>query len=136
MNSAQKKKLAALVLERLREAGLQTSSHILPRTDTISIGQLSPTLELIARNGFEAVVRSRSRQGERYYNKRRPRHQRAGLARFKYDPAPRDNQDRIHLNLLTCCSYYDANGGEKWEQVWICLDKDMAMKMLVLGTLP
>jgi len=136
MNSAQKKKLAALVLERLRAAGLQTSSHILRWTETISIGQLGPTLDLLARNGFEAVTRHRSRQGERHYNKRRPRHQRAGLARFKYDPAPRDNKGRIHLNLLTCCSYHDANGGEKWEQVWVALDKDTAMKMLVLGTLP
>jgi len=137
MNSAQKKKLAALVLERLRTADLlELLQLILPRTDTIPIDHLGPTLDLLARNGFETVVRHRSRQGERHYNKLRPRHQRFGLARFKYDPAPRDNQGSIHLNLLTCCSYYDANGGDKWAQVWIRMDKDTAMKILVLGTFP
>jgi hypothetical protein len=86
--------------------------------------------------GFETLVRCRSRQGERYYNKSRPRHQRSGEARFKYDPAPKDKGGKIYLLIVTGISYHDTNGGDEWKQVWVSLDKETALKMLVLGFLP
>jgi len=130
MQEAQKKKLVALVLERLVLPSVPVGLD--GRMDRVYLGR---ALDLLGME-FDVVVRYRRRQGERYYNKHRPLHQRSGEARFKYDPAPKDNQGRIHLNLLNCYSYWEPKNQEHWTQVWIGLDKDMAMKMLVLGTLP
>jgi hypothetical protein len=138
MNATQKKKLADLILERLRAAGLYTKTVVLlrGRVETTHWGFLKQALELLAGNGFETLVRCRSRQGERYYNRRRPPSQRSGEARFKYDPAPKDKGGKIYLPVVTCISYHDANGGDEWKQIWISLDKEIALKMLVLGFLP
>jgi hypothetical protein len=135
VNATQKKKLAGLILERLR-SGVPTHSTILRRTETVDLQFLGLIVEALASKGFEPVVRSRSRQGKRSYNRRRKPHERAGEARFKYDPAPKDKEGKVHFNLLTCCRYFEPNDERYWKQIWVSLDKETALKMLVLGFLP
>jgi hypothetical protein len=130
MNATHKKKLADLIVDRL---GMFKN---LGGTKRIDLHLLNRTLDALAKNGLETVVRHRSRQGEHYYNRRRKYpHQRRGEARFKYDPAPKA-KGKINLNLLM---FYDLdNPAEQrfWKQVWVSLDKETALKMLVLGFLP
>jgi len=134
MNAAQKKKISNLILERLRTAGVVTCSSVLHRTQTIPNSILAKTLETLASDGLEAVVRQRRRQGERYYSRSR-KYPRLGEARFKYDPVPKA-QGKIYMYLLTSCWYGDPNQQSSWKQVWAALDKETAMKALVLEYLP
>jgi hypothetical protein len=129
MNATHKKKLAALILERAN------AHDFVWLTDKMDLSMIDRTLEILARNGLEAVVRHRSRQGEHYYNRRRHPSHRVGEARFKYDPVPSE-QGKIHVLVATFYRAWEPHDQNYWKQVWVALDKETATKALVLGYFP
>jgi hypothetical protein len=115
MQEAQKKKLVDLIVRRLAEDGAATAT--VGAIHYVDLEFLDRTLEALARNGFESLVRHKWRKG----------------MKPQLWALPVDQGSRIYLNLVTVLNQRNRN---HWKQVWICLDKDMAMKMLVLGTFP
>jgi hypothetical protein len=103
--------------------------------EEMDLSMIDRTLVILSGIGFETVVRHRSRQGERYYNRRRHPSHRVGEARFKYDPVP-SAQGKIHVLFATFRRAWEPNDQNYWKQVWVALDKETAMKALVLGYFP
>jgi len=115
MQEAQKKKLVNLIVGRLAEDGAAAAT--VGSIHYVDTQFLDRTLEALARNGFESLVRHKWRKG----------------MQPQLWLVPVDQGGKIYLNLVTVLNQRNKN---HWKQVWICLDKDMAMKMLVLGTFP
>jgi hypothetical protein len=115
MQEAQKKKLVDLIVRRLAEDGAATAT--VGAIHYVDLEFLDRTLEALARNGFESLVRHKWRKG----------------MQPQLWALPVDQGGKIYLNLVTVLNRRNRN---HWKQVWICLDKDMATKMLVLGTFP
>jgi hypothetical protein len=115
MEEAQKKKLVDLIVERLAEDGAATTT--VGAIHYVDLQFLDRTLEALARNGFESLVRHKWKKG----------------MRPQLWEMPKDQGSRIHLNLVTVLNPRNRN---HWKQVWVALEKDTAMKILVLGTFP
>jgi hypothetical protein len=140
MNAAHKKKLAALILERLasdQRKMVWTRGEL----DKLDLSILGAWLDALTKNGFDFVVRHRSKQGKLQVTRKR-RGLNAwsivpgcGGPRWKYDPVPKA-KGKIHLNLLSFCRSWEPNDQRCWKQVWVALDKGTAMKALVLGYFP
>jgi hypothetical protein len=122
MDETQKKKIAGLILERLVADGcdwMMGATHI----GFISSKKLDQTLDMLVGNGFEAVLRHKSRRVP-------------GRSDLYWDPMPEEKEGKIKLNLLISCMGSNPKNQKHWKQVWIYLDKETAMKILVLGFFP
>jgi hypothetical protein len=113
MDETQKKKLADLIVGRLAVAGAATATD--GHRHYVDLQFLDRTLEGLARNGFEPIVRHKWRKG---------------MSRRMWE-MPKDQGDMIYLNLVMVLN---PRKRDCWKQVWVALDKDIALKMLVLGT--
>jgi hypothetical protein len=135
MQEEQKKKLAALILERLasdQRKMVWTRGEL----DKLDLSILGAWLEALTKNGFDFVVRHRSKQGKLRSLNARSIVPGCGGPRWKYDPVPKA-KGKIHLNLLSFCRWRGwAVHSRCWKQVWVALDKETAVKALVLGYFP
>ena len=112
MKTAQKKRLAEILLASLVKQGLSASG--LPFPAPVLVNDIKETEALLERTGHEFLTLGRNQT------------------------PPRDTPKKIHLKIaeqLETCSKYTPEG-RLWAAVWVCLDADVAMKALVLGAFP
>jgi hypothetical protein len=113
MDETQKKKLADLIVSRLAADGAATATD--GYRHYVDLQFLDRTLEGLTRNGFEPIVRHKWRKG---------------MPRRMWE-MPKDHGEMIYLKLVMVLS---PRYRDNWKQVWVALDKEIALKMLVLGT--